>query len=83
MNGEKYAKQNLIYEFSYIFFPPTWLENPCRDLWTKEYTECRLTSYISCGGNRIGPLFLSSDLSICLSVLSFAHALLQELSRTL
>ena len=36
-------KKNLTNEFFlYIFFPPTWLKNLCRDSWTKEYSECRL-----------------------------------------
>ena len=26
----------------WIFFPQTWLKNPGRDSWTKEYSECCL-----------------------------------------
>ncbi len=29
-----------------FFFPPTWLKNPCRDSWTKEYSECCLTKLL-------------------------------------
>ncbi len=31
-------------EFLFLF-PPTWLKNPCRDSWTKEYSECCLSDY--------------------------------------
>ena len=32
-------KKNLTYG---IFFPPTWLKNPCQDSWTEELSECCL-----------------------------------------
>ena len=36
-------KKSDLWNFLYIFFPPTWLKDPCRDSWTKEYSECCLT----------------------------------------
>ena len=36
-------KKSDLSNFYFIFFPPTWLKNPRRDSWTKEYNDCCLT----------------------------------------
>ena len=43
-NLQKMSDMSDLWNFYFYFFPPTWLKNPCRDSWTKEYSECCLTN---------------------------------------
>ena len=42
-NRQKMSDMSHLWDlYFYFFFPPTWLKNPYRDSWTKEYSECCL-----------------------------------------
>ena len=47
-NNFRWEKKSDLWNFFFFFFPPTWLKNPCRDLCTKEYSGCCLSSAVAC-----------------------------------
>ena len=44
-NGQNLLKMSDLWDF---FSSSDMAENPCRDSWTKEYSECRLTYFLIC-----------------------------------